>query len=780
MPDAFDKKEYVLSEFKRLIVDKEIRSLILGSRKVRDSLSSVVSYPIYMNNCLTLAYLYAYGCFKKMAEVSECPENNYEDFIPEINNNALRVLNSLDKTYVQYPLTAELMQFVISDLQFDLLPNTESCLKGVFGNVCNFPATARGNYFNLIKYFNLIADWKTSPSRYDRVSNDDFMDMFLELINNLEFLHGHLCRFGDDLAFVETGFYNLATKDEVGIITDGTIDLDRLEEIDDREDIFNYVPMRHTLLKGDGINTFDYYYLITAEKRENTNELDLTYAHTSYGANNLTVRVSTDADPAKDSPELLNLPYDAATRYGEITGVWDESDEQKGNGGYIINQIHAINYKYIKNLALAVSDALSMNLLGKNWLAEIFSKKHPELFSASNQDRSEVDALVIMLMIEESPTSVLEAIFSHREDDRFFCDIITNLDRRFDDSALSFHRKSSRQLLEEVQKIIRKSLLSGDRNGKRELKKESRQIRAGAKALLIISSLIKLVEEDCKHDYIYAGNIYANVENLKTMKDNKDIPFKIECVNEILVDTFKRLVCFYEGVIAYGELKGRYDVESMNVCLPNTRIDEMKNHLATAFLAAATARAQRYKTDARYEENRAWLYIEDFLDLCHKVNSDVVYRDHLYSTVGKYELLDLADFDVCLRSRLGGDRVIDENNVDNWIDFSLIIMEYLKTGSFSDTPIDHNLMNAVYPFAAIYSRGNTNRDGHTTITFTISIDIDNNGKDDYRSEVNVLTEYKYNPYNVFYCLPHVQRSNSRWWIDPLLVSYTDFNKIFES
>ncbi len=787
MPVKFSKLDYFISEFNRLIVDDNIKEFILGSDDFKRRLKSSADYLSYMNNCITLAYLYAYGCYRQLAEYSEYPDDDFKDYIPEKDNNSTRLLNSLKKTYVQYPLTAELIQYVVLDVQFDMLPGSPQNLNGIFGKVCNFSQmTADGDYFNLVKYFNYIAKWRLSPTRFDELDNDQLIELFLDLITNMEFLHGHLCQVEGDFVLVSPKFYNFAASH--GALEGDVLDMQVFDQIDARPFV-DFVPMRHTIIRGDNRKTFGLYYLCNIERKLNLEAVDLTYVH-SIGFGNLFVRAGLSCNASSLPPNFEIFEYDAADYYYEITGaLWNQAEGglAKKKEKNLIDQVHTINYKYIKNLALATSDAISRFDGSKKILERAFAKKHPSLFSGFDSNMGELDGIVIMLMIEESPTRVLEVLFSGNE--QLFHSIVVNIDRRFDDKTLAFHKKTKRELAGEVDRLIKERLLIGEHNmfkvaGGDSRKANIEKLRPMAQALLVVSSLSKLVEEERRNEYIYAGNIYSTIETLKGLKGNPDVTVKIDYVRNILIDTFKHLICFYEGVYAYGDKKSNYDLESMNTCLPRARIEAIQKILVDEFMNAAKQRAEAFKNDPKYTDGDVLVYIDDFTEICNRCylsnsTGERTYREKLYSAVGKYEIIDFEVFSNCLSTWLGNNTVIDANSVNHWIDFALVIMEYFKTGSFSDTPVDHRLMDAIYPFAASYSKRNENRDGQITVTFSISIDIDNDGVDDYRREINVLTEFSYNLQEVFYCLPNVQRSNDRWWIDPLLISFTSFNSIFE-
>ena len=105
-------------------------------------------------------------------------------------------------------------------------------------------------------------------------------------------------------------------------------------------------------------------------------------------------------------------------------------------------------------------------------------------------------------------------------------------------------------------------------------------------------------------------------------------------------------------------------------------------------------------------------------------------------------------------------------------------MEYFKTGSYNDTPYDHDLLNTIYPFTAAFNRRRENPDGYETVNFSLNIDIDNDNNLEFQTDINVLSEFSYKRNEVYYCLPNVIRSNYKWWIDPILINFRKFNDIF--
>ena len=120
----------------------------------------------------------------------------------------------------------------------------------------------------------------------------------------------------------------------------------------------------------------------------------------------------------------------------------------------------------------------------------------------------------------------------------------------------------------------------------------------------------------------------------------------------------------------------------------------------------------------------------------------------------------------------------DRTTANAWINVALDILEYFKTGSLRDTSMDGDIFNAIYPFTAVFNRGKENLDGYKTVNFSLNIDVDEDTPGDQHMDINVLSEFVYDRSEVYYCLPNILRSNYKWWIDPILISFREFNDIF--
>ncbi len=738
-------------------VSENMCKYIFGGTKVARYVKRIPDYVVYINKILSLAFIFAHGCLRCDAD-SENPVSKNAS-----KQSSLRIINSLNKAYVQYPVTSELIQFVLSDIQFEMLQGTDSELYEVFEKLCPF----NSKEFTLTKYYKLIAEWKAAPSRFNTNSNE-LAGMFQKLLQNMIFIKNY------DLIQDDEGNFAFYEKE--------AMEFGEIEK-------FSIVPAKH-IIYFDPSKYLDMYSLYRIEKTEEDDVKRLALNYIS-GDGFKTISLTASEVPPADNEEALNnyIEADAEEYYYEIIGEgWTSESEEhdaKKNANYI-DQVHAINYKYIKNLALAISDAIGVNMGSKKALYKAYHIRHKDVFEkiTSPADIEELkldwDGIIVMLLIESSPSSVLETLF--RAVPQTFIAIARNLCKRIDNPNMPIYGLSETELKQKVYDVIRSNLILGESSGFGKIPriKSDERLYARAASLLIISSISSAVENDTVEKTICAGNIYDNISLLNRIKTDASAEQKCRYVSIILGETFRHLICFYAGLFSYGEIKAKFDAESCNCCFSESKISFYQKKLQNAFMAAAKKEANELKRYNSAEHKDMIELMKRFIILCENCSSNTKSSSSnghkLYAALGRHELLNVSEFKNYAIGYTESLSEITAENADSWIAFALDVLKYLRYGKFKYKT--DNAYNAIYPFAAIYNRGNENYDGYKTVTFTLYIDSDGDDKVD-KEYINVLTEFSYDLSNVFYCLPNILRSNKKWWIDPVLINFKDFNEIFE-
>ncbi len=730
-------------------ISPNIARYILGTTNAKKYARKVPSYVVYINNILSLSFIFAYGCLK-------CDINNY----PSISENAvsqssLRIINSLSKAYSQYPATHELVQFVLTDIQFEMDQDEDSELYDIFKRLSSF----NSRDFSLIKYFKLIAEWRAAPARFN-MDSCELADMFYNMLQHMDFLKTY------DLVQDAEGCFSFVAKDPMC------------------SDDYRVIPVNYLIYYNEE-KFLDMFCLFSMEKNtaDGVSRLDLRYI---CEKNSQTVCRTVCESENTDEPDMV-IARDPEEVYAEICAAgWDADEGQDVKKNVeLITQVHTINYKYIKNLALAISDAIDVNTGSKDALYEAFCRHgNDEIFGRVDRgsdietQKIDWDSIIVMLLIEYSPTSVLETLFMAFE--KNFVDITRNLCKRIDNADMPLYGLNKRELMQAVDRIIKEKLIFGESSGFGKIPNlNNKRLKARAQALLITSSLSAIHEEESVEKSICAGNIYDNLSLLEKMKTNMTPEQRCKYVCIILSETFRHILCFYKGLLAYGDLKADFDARSSLACLPEAAIAKDQKLLHESFMAAAKAEAEQLKqyNAACYEDMLALM--QRFIDLCEMCGSSPrsseAARRSLYCVTGKYELLNVTEFKRYVKGSTRGLSQISEGNVNEWLSFAIHILEYLRNGTFelsSDNP-----SRAIYPYTATYNHGNENYDGYKTVTFTLDYDHDGDARSE-KKEIKVLSEFTYNTSNVFYCLPNILRTSNKWWIDPVMIDFKAFNEIF--
>jgi hypothetical protein len=168
--------KYIEDIFRNKITDPNIRFYIFNSTENRKCANKVTDYVSYINNIMKLAFVFVYGCFSidSVVEPFTCEKAQ--------KTGALRIINSLKNAYVKFPATQDLIEFVLTDIQFELTEGTSE-IYDVFANLCNFS----DRNFSFSRYFKLIKDWLSCPARFEMDANE-LSAKFANFLENMTFL----------------------------------------------------------------------------------------------------------------------------------------------------------------------------------------------------------------------------------------------------------------------------------------------------------------------------------------------------------------------------------------------------------------------------------------------------------------------------------------------------------------------------------------------------------------------------------------------------------------
>ena len=721
--DPRQRNQELMNELQRLIPDENLRLYIFGESDEdvlkKRSLWKNVNYYKFINNVLNLSFMYIYACYRRMID-------NLSDIdVANFSSNAKRVYDILSKLYIGRAVNIELIQFVLMDLYIDL--TGENSL-GEY--IPDFMQTGRKLDFH--SYFRKIMEWQKT-SRLDD-SLEDIQTMFLRLLPALSFLRS------------------------VALVGEGDSYVFRVKGWTDDSQFF----CNRTIIKVNLGRRQRFYFL---ESMVVTNEKLLLSYNSIDGSGCLNYYVSEDEAVPSDDENSLAINDNCEDIFAEITGQRLHGDDETEGKGFI-EDIHTINYRYIKNLALSISDAMSDD--DKRNLYNRFYAAYPSSFASGgvseefSVEQYNWDNVSIILLIEASPTKVLYELLYYNP--HILRPLLKELGIRFNHS-LSICQLSEKELDAKVQEFFVNNKLTGFiRREENNVGSFSDKRNAEIKARLIVDSLNRFshTDESVRHG-VSLWSINEIILALDKIKAQKDKEVQLKMLTEIMGGVFKRLVCFYRGVFAYASVMDRYEVQSYSHVLAESDILDFQTQATDAFMRKAAEWAEKLKDIP--------VPSDEFVRLCEDCafSQDGSVHDEtkqLRTVLGKSEIIigmDLrrlfaVSFDWTDKSK---------QNVDSLISNSLRFLQYIKYGGFKS----HNTCEAVYPACAIYSSNFHNRDGYKTMTFLLTGEEEDN-------EIKILTDFEYRMGEAYYCLPNVARSNKSWWIEPVAINCRDFDELF--
>lgn len=733
-------------EFIRLIPDEGIRNYLienLGS----EPFGSNLNYYTIFGNILNLAFMYAFSCYVDLRNRNDSSQTSaFDRCIRNGNANSLRVFRTLEKVFAEYPITNELIQFVLTDIQFDFMLGEESRLMNYFpGCYAHTPVAKLGEFFSMVN-LSLVS------SRLEQHDLDTLNKKLRELIVLFPFLRETRLVFSE-----KAGWYVFEIGSSCSAFPDGKV---------------NTYGLIHRIKTGKRRR---FYYLASLEKTV------VRYENSRSSQDAVFSKV-----PVAEAPTELaapyTLPWDAETVYSYLNPKMPEmSEKAQLKPGF--EQIFNINYKYVKNLALAISDALGRETYRPcgEALVNVFRHTYPDAFAYYQKGSDNWDAVILMLLIEASPSRVLQTVLLADPNIAYL--ILRNLRHRFGNV---FAKKlesiqSNADFTERAEQLIDfRQLQFGDRLVRTQSYANIRaELLAEAKADIIMSALLFSQDE---RRVRYACGIGQEVESLEQLPADISSAELCQAIRNTFGETLKHISCFYAGVLGYGEKKIEYDKKSEWRIMSAKDIRRFQEECKKGF---ETAARKEWEIVSNLGKDGILELLRCFLALCHRCRdgSETIFgRTNegrwLYTVLGRYEIMNMELFS----KEINVDAVEDlsEKNADWWRKKAIRIMRFFATGSFDPAEnATQYFQNAILPAVASFYSFNSSKDGYDTASLFLTIDVNRDNVGDYHKEVNVLSEFSYDMHSMYYCLPNVIRSNQKWWIEPFIVECKLLDDIYK-
>ena len=466
--------------------------------------------------------------------------------------------------------------------------------------------------------------------------------------------------------------------------------------------------------------------------------------------------------------------------------------------------LFSIGFKYIKNLSLSVSDVITKSTKQKFY--EHYSRKYVEVFEQLGYRKfADVnwDNVITILMFEEGPSELLEFILD--SDGIYFDKILNNLEIRY--NSAGFARKM-KEIYEKTQ-TEQMGLVCKYIDEQSSIVKNIITINKTIMTKTIIDGLAEL-EKNKKHSNSqFVESLPMRITSIdKVIASNEPIESKIIKINKALEKTFRYVIPFYYGIIAYQTYKEQAFADREAQHLKKGQNDSASITDESIFVACEDI---FYETAKKKSEQLRTLplgkLVEEFrsfaISLSEKKDHKTVVHPNgriLKDAIGRSYFCSVESFNDIINMR-GEDFFVDPNEKDYNLISVINSTKHQKNNekNISMSTFNRFLLNVkkllyflmynedyqremilgqqifydpIYPYVVRYTERSENRDGYNINGFSVFFAEDSGEK-----EVKILSEREYIINEKYYCIPNVSTSNSRWWIEPFLISCRKYDAI---
>lgn len=728
------------------IPDPVVRAYIFG-RETLNRGAIINAYISNMNNILLMSFFAMFVVWKEHSEDEVRFEDEYGAACPAAIH-AKRVNEVMQSIYCDNVLTQEVISFIFTEILLETKKNPVSpfhqLIKGTVAET-KFPKIAE-----------IIRAWKLS---YQNAESDMTLldDLYRGLLESLPILK----------------YFKLQESDG-RLLCEISVPGGRVYQ----SDISVFI--KKIQLEGDE----DVYYLYKAHKVGNQIELE----YMNFGGNT----IYKDVDD--ETGEFVKSKNSFHELTKNVLGAKNSND--------ITKSLKINDFKYIHRLALCISDVLGDGT--KRILLDKIQEKnvYRETFYNKNEDEVNWDNTVVLLMLEDGPSEVIETVL--KSDINAFENILKSLLIRFN----IFKEANEGELPCRV--TYKELLIEYKEREKRELThQESMQsssfmnykIRTWIKnaQIFLMSQFIisKVAETEVKSEAFYAESIMMKKQKIDSAVQINGATASLGMINKTLERVFRTLILFYNGIISYArEREVQFKSCSIEQRHEPHKLKEIQKACEDAFFAAAEEKyhyGDRANGKPPIKEATLGMLINDFRELCLRMDTTkgkaTTYREDgmlLHSIIGRRGVCNVSLFNKLIEAKkkdfegienyptdmvaffnkaLKHDdptvNIKDAKVIDNYINY---VKELFDFFNFNDDYINkgkmavQNIFDPIFPYVVRYSERNENRDCCSVCQYIINTD---GGFED--TKIKLLTEYDYVMNELYYCIPNEECSTKNWW-----------------
>ena len=649
--------------------------------------------------------------------------------------NAKRVVDAFECIYNGEDVGLDLIIYVLTEMQLDVISaGDRSYFKGIMSN---------RNKLQIPVLRNVIGTWLQSIKRAEQ-RDDVLLGYFVGLFENLVLLR--------NIKLIEN--------------EDGYISYE-LESSEEK------IPSYYLVKRGENDS---FFYLVSYEVAAN-HLCRLTY-YTFAGT------------------EILHKEL-SVRDFLSNAGIKNHTTAPKS---ILAKSLSSLSFKYIKNLALAVSDAVTRET--KRKLYEHYSIKYSDIFELGyKKNISDInwDNVFTILMIEEGPSELLEFLLD--SDGFYFDKILRNLEIRYNRGGFAAEVKENYEKAQDMELGMVKKYATDNMAFVKNLDSINKTFMAKS----IIDGLAILESNEKKNDAHFVESLPMRIKTLdKIIAASDSAMSKALKINKVLEKTFRYIIPFYYGIVGYQIAKDELRAEFISKGINPDFMDKkrQREHCETAFFeAAAKARDQiiRLPLGRLVEEFRG--LTNSFIDTKGGRISISERGKALKNAIGRNYVCSYATFENIIKFTKEdvADIVIDHipEDITNFINnekhdkpetlvanvvlfnkFLLKAKELLYYFIYNEDYQREMILgqqisyDPIYPYVVRYTVKSENRDGYNINNFSVFVTDDN-----ITSEVKILSEWDYDINEKYYCIPNIDSSNKRWWIEPFLISCKKYDEL---
>jgi hypothetical protein len=433
-------------------------------------------------------------------------------------------------------------------------------------------------------------------------------------------------------------------------------------------------------------------------------------------------------------------------------------------------------YRHLQNLATAIALApgehaqraykeLETNYaFDVNWFGDIDVKRRKADF-------------VVMLLAAQGPSKVLKEILGNPRF-RVFDEYLTYLEPLVEGHKTEWMSTFNQQVAQRENQLA--GYLSIDTNKKREILNEiDLEVRCWC--------LLKAAGFDIDTPRPYVESIDMGIELIRDWRQRflsgeLDVDSVGVKIGKLVERTFKFLICFYSGLEGYLRAKKR---NRWN-----------RNEPERAMLAEATRTIDRIWRAApgplvgefREKLSEVGKIVDEVAEYASLARASGENEEGVaYPLLGRKQICNTDSFKnlasdayVSIFNRIKHELLygprkrteVTNNEMKTFLDQSIRLFEFLRTGNDDMGRKDGYSLEPVYPMVISFQEEHRNRDGLMIYDYEIY------SLNKMRApKIRILTPHEYAQNEEYYCVPFYNRSTAKWWLDPFLIRCSQFDSV---